>query len=87
MRSAALGTPCTRKISAVVVFAAKRTDRVGCISLRALHISRNPVPDLRIANAASATAISTHMDQPPFAAINCIIRLADRTRVRMHNPQ
>lgn len=83
----ALLSRCAGQISAVIVFAAKRTDSVRHLSPGTLHICRDPVPDLRIANALCATAIGTHMDQTQLAAINGIIRLADRSRVRMHNPQ
>src|SRR5579864_6557098 len=75
------------EISAVVVFAAKGADGVRGSSRRSLHISRDPVPYLRIANAACSTAVGAHVDQAKLAAINGIIRLADRSRVGMHNPQ
>src|SRR6476646_429309 len=83
----ALPTLPAGQIRAVIVFAAKRTDRVGHVRPRMLHISRDPVPDLRITIAARATAIGAHVDQPKLAAVAGIVRLADLSRVRMHDPQ
>ena len=76
-----------RQISAVIVFAAKRTDRVGHLSPGTRHIRRDPIPYLRITVAARATAVGAHVNQAKHAAVNGIVRFAYLSRVRMHNPQ
>ena len=85
MKSVSLRGRYAGQISAVVILAAKRADTVSRISPGVLYVGGDPVPSCRVINAAGSAAIRAHAYQAICCAITGIIRLADYSRVRMHN--